>query len=159
MQGKVLKVSFIDSYDSKYGKMYNFAVLFENDKQAYMLSAQKEEPPCSVGEELEFTAVENKESQDGLSHFTKNVNGHQVDCVKIKKEQKKGFGGKGGYARQPKSVEEYKNDMVSFSAGFAKDIMLNRLDLMNTAKTPEEIVGVFKNLHDSICEHMQNKIK
>ena len=45
--GKVSKVLFIDSYESKFGKMYNFAVLFEGDNQAYMMSGKKETPPVS----------------------------------------------------------------------------------------------------------------
>lgn len=160
MQGKVLKVIYIDSYPSDYGTQYNYAVLFENDKQGYLISSTKQEDPFATGEEVSFELAENKKTDDKISRFNKVVNGKQVELFKIKKEKKAfGGGGNGGYTRQPKSVEEYRNDMVSFSAGFAKDIMLNRLDLMNAAKTPEEIVGVFKNLHDPICDHMQNKIK
>lgn len=128
--GKVSKVLFIDSYESKFGKMYNFAVLFEGDNQAYMMSGKKETPPVSVGEAVDYNEAENKESNDGFAHFTKVINGKQVDCIKISKEKQNNFGGGGGKSNwQPKSKEQYDNDIVGYVGGYAKDLLIARQDI------------------------------
>jgi hypothetical protein len=54
-KSKVTDVIFISEYDSKYGKLYKFAIEFENGDTGDYSSKKKEQDKFVIGEEAEYT--------------------------------------------------------------------------------------------------------
>lgn len=95
--GKVIKVVYLDSYSVNGAEMHNFAVLFEGDKTAYMLSGKdKSKCKAEVGQDFEYSVVMKKDNPNEPQVFGKYINGNQVPCTKIKAVTANPFGNKGG---------------------------------------------------------------
>ena len=158
MNGKIIKLEYVDSYTGQSGELFNFAVLIENDKTPYFISVKnKDNPGVSVGEELEFEVVVYDKSEDKRQHKRATISGKQVDLIKIKKIQqnKGGFGGGGGksYVKTP---EQIKNELVSFCGGYAAQVIMHRVNL---GKDVDDIVNVYDKLVDGMFKALSKHIQ
>lgn len=158
MVGKVIKLEYVDSYTGQNGELFNFAVLIENDKTPYFVSVKdKDKPGIAVGDDLDFTVVEYDKSEDKKQHKRASIGGKQVDLIKIKKNQPKpSFGGGGGNKNYVKTPEQYKNELLGYIGGYAKDVIAHRVNL---GKDAEEIITVYEKLVDGMFKALSKHIQ
>ena len=158
MVGKVIKVEYVDSYTGQNGTLFNFAVLIEGDKTPYFISVKdKEKPGVIVGEELDYEVSVYDKSEDKRQHKRATINGNQVDLIKIKKNQPKpSFSGGGGNKTYVKTPEQYKNELLGYIGGYAKDVTAHRVNL---GKDAEDIIVVYEKLVDGMFKALSKHIQ
>ena len=160
MNGKIIKLEYVDSYTGQSGELFNFAVLIENDKTPYFISVKnKDNPGVSVGEELEFEVVVYDKSEDKRQHKRATISGKQVDLIKIKKIQqnKGGFGGGGGKSFV-RTREQELNLLLGTSASYAKDLICHRTTIGN-GKDHKELAKIHVEMTTEIFNGLKELIQ
>jgi len=96
-------------------------------------------------------------TEDKMQHKFATINGNSVDLIKIKKNQPMGgYNGGGGNKNQPQTPEQIKNGLVSYLGGYAKEIIIHRVNL---GKEPKDIIAIYEELLDGFMRASVKHIK
>ena len=149
-KGKVESVSFVDSW--KDGSRHNFTVKFEGmgkDDRIIFSWKDKEQPMLKVGDETEYNITGRSVS------FYLNGKKYEYPQAELPKN-KQSFGGGGGNKTYVKTPEQYKNELLGYIGGYAKDIIAHRVNL---GKDAEDIIVVYEKLVDGMFKALSKHIQ
>jgi len=126
--GKVENCALAMERDNSFGKKnYHFLVKFEGDDQKYIHVSVKNTPVFKIGETLEY---EEEIKDDGTPFKAQASDKIWLPKIKPPKKDFNGGGFGGGKSNwQPKSKEQYNNDIVGYVGGYAKDLLIARQDI------------------------------
>lgn len=152
MKSKVEKCTFVAEWEYMGKKNYNFVVKFEGSDDRYVyVGKDKDNPKFKEGEEVEYDIVKDKT----IKVF---VSGKTYEYPKIEPvKQNNGFGGGGGGNKNyVKTPEQYKNELLGYIGGYAKDIIAHRTTL---GKDADDIIVVYEKLVDGMFKALSKHIQ
>lgn len=153
-KGKVEKCSFVSEWEWQGKKNYNFVVKFEGSEDRFVyVGKDKDNPKFVVGQEAEYNIVEGKT----IKVFVKDKT-YEYPKIELVKQNNTfgGFGGGGGNKNYVKTPEQYKNELLGYIGGYAKDVIAHRVNL---GKDAEEIITVYEKLVDGMFKALSKHIQ
>jgi hypothetical protein len=109
MKAIITEVKFTKEWDSKYGKMYNFSVKYD-DQQALYSSKYKDQKKFIPGQEAEFT-------EESKTYNDKDGTPHEYKVIKpvMVGNKQSNFG---------KALNKEKSRYSGFAVSYAKDLVV-----------------------------------
>jgi len=130
MKAVITKITFVKEYDTKFGKMCQFDVYYD-DKKASFSSKTKEQTTFKEGQENEFTEE------------AKDYNGRIYTTIKPIKQA---FNS--GYSRE---VKKEQSKYSGFAVSYVKDLIIaGKVEIKDWEKASEKIFTFMVNLDKSI---------
>lgn len=159
MRKKVELVTFAASWDWQGKKNHNFVIKFtdakeDGDKRYVYVSQENPQTKFVVGQEVDFELSKDKDGKQKTIKGTiggKSFEYERIDLIK----QSSGFGGGGG-KNYNKTPDQYKNELLGYIGGYAKDIISHRTTL---GKDADDIIAVYEKLVDGMFKALSKHIK
>jgi hypothetical protein len=131
MKAIIKEVKFIKEFDSKFGKMYNYQISY-NDKKAYYSCKDQNQQKFIVDKEAEFLE-EIKEGKNGTYTFVKPMNAFV----------------KSGYAKE---IKKEQSKYSGFAVSYCKDLIIaGKLEMKDWEAASKKIFQFMVDLDKSIA--------
>ena len=159
MQLKIEKVTYVEKGDWEWPVgsgtwNYNFVVkaVGIEDKRWVYVSRDKDKPKIYVGLDADFNIDEARKIKVKMGE-----NQYEYPKIDAPKQAFNGGGGfGGGNKNQPQTPEQIKNGLVSYLGGYAKEIIIHRVNL---GKEPKDIIAIYEELLDGFMKASVKHIK
>lgn len=163
MRKKVALVTFAATWEWQGKQNHNFVIKFddakdEGDKIERYVYVSSENPQTKfvVGQDVDFEMSKDKENKQKTIKVTLGGKSFEFDKIEPAKAAFGGFGGGGGGKSFVKSPEQYKNELLGYVGGYAKDLISHRTTL---GKDVDDIIVVYEKLVDGMFKALSKHIK
>lgn len=149
--------------DKKGKTNQNFIIKFKgandngDEPERYIfVSDTSENTTFKVGDEVDYNIKTQADGSQWKIRATVNGKTHLWPAIEQPKQNKGVFGGGGGNKTYVKTPEQYKNELLGYIGGYAKDVIAHRVNL---GKDAEDIIIVYEKLVDGMFKALSKHIQ